>query len=125
MKLNREKAVTFLAGLILVLAVWEILRWDKGQVGGALPDITLPSYSRELIPRKYGTFREGTEPGRNPFSFSEGWQGMETVSMAPPPLPPAARPSPFLGSGASPEDVGFLYQEQPIPPEVEKPEEQQ
>ena len=109
-KPNREKAAAFVAGLFLVLAVWEAFRSPAGPSSTAPQDFAVPTSSRELIPRRHRVFKESADPGRNPFTFSEGWQSLETSPMAPPPLPPAARPIPSLGSGAGFEDVGFLFE---------------
>jgi hypothetical protein len=117
-KFNRERVTAFLALLLLVLGIYEVARGVVNPAKGiAVPDTTLTRSSREVIPRRYRTFVEEGEPSRNPFSFSEGWQRMETAPMAHPVLPPVPRPVPLLGPGPSALDAGFVWQDRP-PPEI-------
>lgn len=109
MRLNREKGAAALAALILVATLSRVVVGVVSPARAARVDITLPTYSRELIPQRYRTFREETPVARNPFSLSEGWQGMEAVPMPPPPLAAPPRVVPLIGNAARPQDVGFLY----------------
>lgn len=120
MQLNREKSAALLAAGILVLALWDVLAGLMAPGPDLTVDITLPAHSRDLIPQEFRSFTEVRTVPRNPFSFAEGWQSMETVPLPVPPLPPTARVIPLLGSDAPPEDVGFLYQDKP-PAEEETP----
>ena len=128
MRLNREKIAAFLAAAILVIGLIDVvLGFMSPSRGLSVPDITIPRSAREVISRNYRRFPEEgqaveEEPSRNPFSFSEGWQVMELMPMASPPLGPAARPIPFLGGGTSPAEAGFMYQDQP-PAESKEAEE--
>lgn len=109
MRLNREKGAAALAAVILLATLSRMVAGIVSPRRTATVDITLPQYSRELIPQKYRMFREPGLVARNPFSLSEGWQGMEAVPLAPPPLPDMPRVVPLLGSVAQPEHVGFTY----------------
>jgi hypothetical protein len=120
MRLNREKGAAALAAVILVATLSRVALGIVSPTRVARVDITLPSYSRELIPQKYRMFREEAPVARNPFSLSEGWQGMEAVPMPPPPLPASPRLVPLLGKAAGPEDVGFLFDGGPPPQEPKK-----
>ena len=76
MKWNREVVAFFVALLVFVLGLWGVI---QGLVATQIrvPNVTLRSSSREVIPRQYRSFTLESEPGRNPFSFSEGWERME------------------------------------------------
>jgi len=122
-KLNRERITTLLA-LLLVLAGLKsvVIGFVTPARGIRVPDVTITRSSREVIPRRYRTFTAETEISRNPFSFSEGWQSMETMPLALPSLPPAPHPVPFLGAGPTPSEWGFVYQDRP-PEEIKESEE--
>lgn len=111
MRLNREKACAALGLLILALVLWGVITEAAAPVPTAQVDITLPSYSPTFIPRKFRVFEWSGSVPRNPFSLSEGWQGMEAAPMAPPPIPEIPRPLPSLGAGPSSATTGFLYKE--------------
>jgi hypothetical protein len=116
MKPNREKVTALLAALVLTLGLWSVVMGFMAPSRGLdLPEITIPKTSREVLSRRYRRFPEEgravEDPGRNPFSFSEGWQSMETTPLLPPPIPEAPRPLPFLGGGDAPLEGGFLYQD--------------
>ena len=119
MKWNREVVTCLAALLVSVLGLWGVI---QGLVTTQIrvPKVTLTRSSREVIPRQYRSFTEESEPGRNPFSFSEGWEEMEPSPMDLPPVPPAPRLLPLLGSGATVLEAGFLYEEIPLPGEKEK-----
>lgn len=118
MKLNREKITALLALLILALGLAGVVQGFMNPVRGIeVPDITLAKSSREVIPRKHRVFTDEGEASRNPFSFSEGWQRMETTPLAPPIVPPVPRPVPLLWPGPSAVEAGFLWQDRP-PAEV-------
>jgi hypothetical protein len=102
MKLNREKTVAGLALVLFGLGMTEVARGFITPVRGiAVPDTTIPRSTRDNLPRPYRVYTEEGEPSRNPFSFSEGWQRMESTPLALPPLPAAPRPLPLLSPGAS------------------------
>ena len=114
MKLNREKVTALLALLILVLGLWGVVGGFVNPVRGVeVPDVTLARSSREVIPKKYRVFTEEGDASRNPFSFSEGWQRMETTPMAAPIVPPVPRPVPLLWPGPSAVEAGFRWQDRP------------
>ena len=110
MKLNREKGAALLALAIVILGF-------KGVVEGFIaptrsvrvPDVTLTRRSREVLPRSYRTYTADGEPGRNPFSFSEGWGRTDAEPMTPPPLPEVPRVYPSVGAGAASVEAGFIY----------------
>ncbi len=111
MKLNREKAAAALAAILLA---WSLVHIVAGVVAPGRElrvDVTLPNYRPELIPRTFRTFKEEEPIPRNPFSVSEGWQGLEILPMAPPPVPPAPRPLPTLGGASDPAAARFVWTE--------------
>ena len=117
-KLNREKMAALLALLILLLGLWVVVPGFVSPVKSiSVPDTTLARSSREVVPKKYRLFTEEGEAARNPFSFSEGWQRMETTPMATPPVPSVPRPVPLLWPGPPAVEAGFLWQDRP-PPEI-------
>ena len=123
MKLNREKVTALLALLLVVAGLKSVvIGFVTPARGIRVPDVTITRSSREVIPRKYRTFTAETEMSRNPFSFSEGWQSMETMHIPLPLLPPAPHPVPFLGAGPLPSEWGFVYQDRP-PEEIKDSEE--
>jgi hypothetical protein len=109
MKVNREKIAALLALLVLAIGMKEVgLGILSPTRGIEVQDPTIPRSAREVLPRKYRTFGEEGEPGRNPFSFSEGWQRLDAIPMEPPPLPPLPRLIPLLSLSPSPLEAGFL-----------------
>jgi hypothetical protein len=121
MRLNREKMAAFGAFLILVLGLWTVIPGIANPTSGIrVPDTTLARSSREIVPRKYRTFTEESDAARNPFSFSEGWERMETTPMAHPPIPPLPRPVPLLWPGPSALEAGVLWQDRPPEHAAEK-----
>lgn len=122
MRLHKEKIAALLALLVFLVGTKSVLM-GSGPTGRKIrvPDTTIPRSTVEVIPRKYRTFRDDTELPRNPFSFSEGWQGLETIPMDLPPLGPAPRPIPSLGRGPTSAEAGFLYMDR-LPESQEKEE---
>jgi len=112
--LNREKLTAILSLLLLAWGIYDFAGALITPVRGIrVPDTTLPKSSRAVVFRPYRTFSDEGEPARNPFSFSEGWQRMETVPMALPPLPAAPGPVPLPGAGPTGPEAGFLYVDRP------------
>ena len=128
MKLNREKVAAFVAGLLLAAAAADVVLTGESPGRDARVEVSLPTYSRELIPRRHRSFTadaaDAGGAGRNPFSFSEGWQALEAARLPPPPVPPMERVAPTPGAGADSAQAGFLYLGAPpaeIPAEGGKP----
>jgi hypothetical protein len=118
MKLNRERIGALIAFLILLLGLKEVVLGFVSPVKGIQrPDIKFPMSRREILYRKPRTFTEEGEPSRNPFSFSEGWQRVDSAPAAFPLLPPPPRLLPSMGDGPTALEAGFLYQDRP-PAEV-------
>jgi hypothetical protein len=119
MKINREKVMALLALLLTVLGLSEAARSFIAPTRGieVVPYI-IRRGGREILRRSYRRFSEDGEPGRNPFSFSEGWERLDSIPMGPPPVPAGARLVPLLSFGPSPLDAGFIF-ERPAPPAEE------
>ena len=114
MKLNREKIAALIAFLILLLGLKEVVMGFVSPVKGIQrPDTRFPVKKPEILYRKPRTFTEEGEASRNPFSFSEGWQRMDSVSAAFPLLPPPPRLLPAMGEGPTALEAGLLYQDRP------------
>jgi hypothetical protein len=109
MKFNREKIAALLALLILAVGMKEVVLGVLSPTRGIeVQDPTIPRSAREVLPRKYRTFTEEGDPGRNPFSFSEGWERLDRAPMEAPPLPTLPRPLALLGASPPPSLVGFI-----------------
>lgn len=116
MKFNRERITALLALALLAMGVSRIVMgFASRPPGSRVPEVTLPASARTVVAKRYRTFTDEGEPARNPFSFSEGWQRMESAPMPPPPLPspPRLLPAPALGPTAL--DAGFIWQDRPPP----------
>lgn len=115
MKLNREQLAAVLAVLILIVGAREILLGVLAPTGHVLPvDPELTRSQREVVPRTYRSFTREGEMLRNPFVFSEGWEPLDVLPMAVPPLPPAPRPVPALLQAAPVLDARVRFVEKPV-----------
>ncbi len=117
--IHREKIAALIAAALLAWTLVQTLATAVAPARIQTPDVSLPTYRPELIPRRFRRFEQDQPLPRNPFLVSEGWQPLELVPMPPPPIPPPPRlaPSPF--AGPPPEASGYLYEE--APPGTAKP----
>lgn len=114
MRINREKIATLLALLILLVGLWSVVRGFTSPVRAVeVPEATVTESTRKVLYKSYRVFADETEAMRNPFSFSEGWQRMETTPMALPPLPVAPRPASLLWPGATAAEAGLPWMDLP------------
>lgn len=109
--INREKIAALLASAILAWTAFGAFASAVSPARVRAPDVALPTYRPELIPRRFRKFEQDQPLARNPFLVSEGWQALELVPMPPPPVPPAPRLIPSPAAGPPPEAAGYLYEE--------------
>lgn len=123
MRLNREKIALLLAIIIFLAGLWAVIGGILSPVQNiVVPEARVSESTRKILAKKYRTFTDPSEASRNPFSFSEGWQRMESTPMAFPPIPGAARPTPLLWPGATAKEAGLLWQDRPPVESDEKAE---
>ncbi len=114
MRINREKTAALLALLVLLAGLWSVVRGLASPVQAVdIPDATVTESTRKVLYKKYRMFTDESEATRNPFSFSEGWQRMETTPMVLPPLPLAPRPASLLWPGATAAEAGLPWLDLP------------
>ncbi|MGQ9590973.1 MAG: hypothetical protein ACUVYA_11835 [Planctomycetota bacterium] len=109
--LNREKTTALVAAVILSWTLVQAFAAAVAPTRVEVPDVSLPTYRPELIPRRFRTFEQAEPLPRNPFSIAEGWQALELVPMPYPPVPSAPRLVPSPAAGPPPESAGYLWEE--------------
>jgi len=123
MRINREKGAALLAGVIFLGYSWIVVGGFSSPVQSvSVPEVRVTESTRKVLYKKYRTFTEETDTSRNPFSFSEGWQRMETTPMALPPMPAPPRPAPLLWPGATAAEAGLPWLDRPPADTGEKAE---
>lgn len=109
--LNREKTAALVAAVILSWTLVQAFATAVAPPRVQVPDVSLPTYRPDLIPRRFRTFEQAEPLSRNPFSIAEGWQALELVPMPRPPFPPAPRLVPSPAGGPPPDSAGYLWEE--------------
>lgn len=120
MRVNREKIAAAIALLLLVAGTYRmVLGVVAPGPGIQVPDVSLPTSSREVARPEVRRFEPKKAAERNPFSFSEGWRRLDTVPLDPPPLPAASRLVPRPERLSRVEGSGFIWIEERPAPESE------
>lgn len=114
MSLNREKATFAIAVLVFLAGAYGVVvSFVSPAHQVRIPNIELPRGERELFAPQFRRFAAAEVSERNPFSFSEGWQPLDTISLPKPPLPIRVRVLPGLSASVAAEDGGLLFESKP------------
>lgn len=114
MNLNREKIACCVALLLFLYGMYSlVMSFVKPvQVLRKPPNIAIARIEREVFMPVSRDYVGSEEAGRNPFSFSEGWEDLDAVPLQPPTIPDRSRILPVLSGGVSPVDGGVYFSEQ-------------
>ena len=114
MSFNREKVAFAIAVLVFMGGVYSVVvSFVSPAQQVRIPKVELPRGERELFAPEYRRYVavEGSE--RSPFSFSEGWQPLDSVPLPGPPLPRRVRVLPLLSASVPAEEGGLLFESKP------------
>ena len=121
MNLNREK-LAFAASLLLFVGgiYGVVVAFVSPAREVRIPTTDLPKVQPEFFAPKFRSYALDESGGatRNPFSFSEGWQRLDSMPLDTPPVSNRIRVLPLLAASAPAADGGLLY-EIKVPRETE------
>ena len=114
MNLNREKTACCVALVIFLYQMYTVVLdfIDPSSQIQKPPNTTISrSDDREVFMPEVRGYAADEETGRNPFSFSEGWEDLDAVPLLPPSIPDRSRILPVLSGGVPPADGGVYFSE--------------
>jgi len=119
MRINREKCAFAVAVLITAGGFYGVV---MRQMSPARQErdrwVDPPRGEYKFFATRPRFFAVDTASPRNPFSVSEGWQPLDAVPLAPPPVPARVRVLPLLSGSLAAADGGLVYETVP-PREVD------
>ena len=111
MRIHREQIAACLALILVAFAARDLIGGFISPARGLEPQpYSVRDGGRDILRRKYRRYEAESETGRNPFSFSEGWERLEVLPIDPPSVPIGTRPVPFTSFGPSILEAGVIFE---------------